>query len=407
MLKRFADVIFYTSLITSIIIALGGIASLEWETFWACLIASMALTGFGWCIRYILTGEKGLHPKIQNAVTNLASSTFKKLEPVIAATIHQMASRDVWEENSNHPWRRYFARLLDTSINGSLVFFTLGVIGYSFFPDPTKILFNSLEEPAGHILDVILTAFFATFLTALFIGFSGSSFGKFFFGIKIKDKNGEKIGYKKAWRRELSVWVHGLALGIPIVSLFTMYSAYRRVAETGKTTWDENGEYNVHYKNNNLKQIILNGVGVLLLVVSVSALKYLDTIPAPTRPDNITDESAHLPHHDTFADELARTAEELNKTAPQKVDSITTLENISTVGRTLIYNYSISRIETSNDEIRSYLSNEVVETTCANPDQVTLIEDYGVTYKYNYQVEGREGLFSIEVNNAVCSKLKK
>ncbi len=122
-----------------------------------------------------------------------------------------------WHTTPVHPWRRYFARLLDIVVFGTLAFGIIGIVFYAIAPSAADDLFSSLDGPGGRILDIILTTFVSTFFSAVFIGFIGTSIGKWVFGIKVTDHTGKTIGFKKAWERELKVWFRGLGIGIPLV----------------------------------------------------------------------------------------------------------------------------------------------------------------------------------------------
>lgn len=181
-----------------------------------------------------------------------------------------------WITSHPHPWRRYFARLLDILIFGTTAFAALGVLLYSITPDFADRLFTSMEAPSGGaLLDIVLTTFFASVLSAVCIGFTGRTIGKWFFGIKVTDPQNRPIGFKKAWKRELMVWARGLGLGIPIVSLFTTYSGYKNLMMHGQTTWDDELNLTVSYKPNSLIQISSGLIGFLILVVMIGILQSL------------------------------------------------------------------------------------------------------------------------------------
>lgn len=180
-----------------------------------------------------------------------------------------------WRTEPVHPWRRYFARILDIMICGSLFFMAFGIVTYAMSAGFAEGFFGAMEGPAGQLLDIILTTFVATFLSAAFIGYTRTSIGKWFFGIKVSDAAGKPIGYKKAFERELKVWFKGLGMGIPIVVLFTSFAAYQRLTSTGSTSWDEEMGLDILYKNNNLVQIIMSTIGLILILTISAILKSL------------------------------------------------------------------------------------------------------------------------------------
>lgn len=77
MLERIGNVIYWSSLLVSFFIMVfgvvdtevygpwvnyGGEASIDWETVFVCALVSIAVISFGWSMRYILSGRKGLKP---------------------------------------------------------------------------------------------------------------------------------------------------------------------------------------------------------------------------------------------------------------------------------------------------------------------------------------------------------
>lgn len=271
MLTRLANVLFYTSIICSLVLLIIGVFSFDMIAFLICISLSTFLSLFGWSIRYILTGEKHIHPTIAAFLNN----KFQKIRGITSPIISNLKQKDEWVETPYHPWRRYFARILDISVNGMLIFFCLGLILGIIAPNFANDLFSTLSTDAGQLLDIILTIFISTFLTAALIGKTGSSLGKYLFGIRVKNKSDSPIGYFHAWKREIDVFVRGLGLGMPIVSLFTIYSAYKKLLKDGKTSWDQKGEYRIIYRNNNLKQWALNILGFILLLIVIAYTRSL------------------------------------------------------------------------------------------------------------------------------------
>lgn len=180
-----------------------------------------------------------------------------------------------WHTTPVHPWRRYFARILDVMVFGTMTFSIIGMVFYVMAPSTADDLFSSLEEPGGQIFDMILTTFVATFFSAAFIGFIGTSIGKWIFGIKVTDQSGKPIGFKKAWDRELKVWFRGLGMGIPLVVLFTTISAYQKLRKNGATSWDEEMGLKVSYKNNSFLQILMSVIGFIVLISITAMLRVM------------------------------------------------------------------------------------------------------------------------------------
>ena len=172
------------------------------------------------------------------------------------------------------PWRRYGARVLDLSLNGVLGWFLIGTAFYAFAPVSADRFFNSMNP----LTDLMLTVFIGVVITGVLIGFSGSSIGKWVFGIRITDANGRPIGIGAGIMRDLNVWVKGMGFGLPIVALITLYLGYRRLTEKGVTSWDESGGYLVSHRPNSAFQYILNTIGILLILFINAFVRSLEQI---------------------------------------------------------------------------------------------------------------------------------
>ena len=180
-----------------------------------------------------------------------------------------------WLEAPSTPWRRYAARLLDLSFLGAIGFFIIGIIFYSVAPYSASQFFEFFMHPSGYILDIIFTAFVGSVLTGAIIGVSGFSLGKILFGIVVTDINGGKLGLMAGVRRDVAIYVRGLALGIPFVSLFTLYASFKRLTATNSTSWDEDNQYKVWHRPSGTPQYILNVIGVIVFFMVTSAVKLL------------------------------------------------------------------------------------------------------------------------------------
>lgn len=162
-----------------------------------------------------------------------------------------------------HPWRRYFARLLDTLLMGVLFYILLGI----FLPK-LSLAIEKTEE--NRVLDMMLTGFFAMLLNPIVISLTGTTVGKLLFGVGIKDENNNKLPFLTALKREFLVYVKGMAFCIPIINLFTLCSSHTRLKRTGKTSWDEALKCNVTYRKDDLTQKIFNVTGIVLYIVIVA-----------------------------------------------------------------------------------------------------------------------------------------
>lgn len=78
-----------------------------------------------------------------------------------------------WLLEPETPWRRYAARMLDTSVNGVIAIFLFGAIFYALAPNTADNFFSLFEGGPGRIVDLVLTAIFASFVGGMLIGSTG------------------------------------------------------------------------------------------------------------------------------------------------------------------------------------------------------------------------------------------
>ena len=172
-----------------------------------------------------------------------------------------------WLELPVTPWRRYAARMLDISFFGGIAFLLIGVMLYSVAPYSADRFFAIFENPSSIVVDIVLTTILSCVLTGAVIGVSGLSLGKIIFGVMVTDQNGNKIGIAKGVQRDLAVFLRGLGLGIPLISLITMYVAYSNLNKSNSTTWDSEKQYRVWHRPSSPMQYLLNILGIVLIII--------------------------------------------------------------------------------------------------------------------------------------------
>jgi hypothetical protein len=133
-----------------------------------------------------------------------------------------------------HPWRRYFARMMDLYIFMLVFFFVLGVV----FPELFEATPGQPATPGNDYLYSFVGLAAYTVFEAISLNVFGITFGKLLYGIKIRMKDGDDIALFTALKRAIFVWLRGLGLGFPLVTLATLIVAYRSLREHGQTSWD-------------------------------------------------------------------------------------------------------------------------------------------------------------------------
>jgi uncharacterized RDD family membrane protein YckC len=173
-----------------------------------------------------------------------------------------------------HPWRRYFARLIDGMVNGIFILSVLLIILYAINPIQGEKTSNYLAT-INPVVDSILTLFLAIWLNAALLGIVGTTLGKLIMGVQVRNMDGTKIGNTKALKRELIVWFKGLALGIPLFSLFTLWNGFDSLKKNGYTSWDHEMNLVVTYREESTKQTILTILGAAFLFFGMIGTRFL------------------------------------------------------------------------------------------------------------------------------------
>lgn len=148
--------------------------------------------------------------------------------------------RNGWSNEGRAPWRRYFARSLDIWVNGFIGIFLFDLAFFALAPQTAErflglFAFNSVANGTWLAFLGILAAIP---VSALMLGLTGTTVGKVLFGVRVMNEELEPIGFRRAVLREFGVWVAGLGLGLPGLSLVTTILSYRRLKSVGATLWD-------------------------------------------------------------------------------------------------------------------------------------------------------------------------
>lgn len=161
------------------------------------------------------------------------------------------------------PWVRFWARLFDHTLFGAIAGFFLGIFIYIVAP---LFMFSRMYVIAANIILTGLWIFIEAYLLSVW----GTTIGKWLLGVSVRDLEGNKLSYNAALKRGLQVWVKGLVLGLPVISLFGLIHSYGQLrGEWKKTSWDFYGGHVVLHKR-------LKFFGVITVVVILSVLYYLN-----------------------------------------------------------------------------------------------------------------------------------
>ena len=177
--------------------------------------------------------------------------------PLKKSTTKKTAAAHI--ESVPHPWRRYFARMIDTMLLAVPVGFFLAV----FAPD-------LLEEMPDLMLGIIIAL-----VVLPYDGFCLSTWnrtlGKWIMGIIVTKGGGDSLTFGEAFIRSLLVFYRGQGLGIPIVALFTQIHQFNTLKKEGVVSWDKELKTKVSYEELKTERVIIAVVLVVIFIALIAA----------------------------------------------------------------------------------------------------------------------------------------
>jgi hypothetical protein len=137
------------------------------------------------------------------------------------------------EDVRSRPWVRFWARMID---------YSLFIIVLSIFIGYFNIGLGIISSYMG-----MLAIFLWVFVEALLLSTVGTTPGKWFLRVTVRDEFHQKLSFSGSLNRSFSVWWLGMGAGLPIVSLITMIVAAVKLSNTGMTSWDRRGTLRIFH----------------------------------------------------------------------------------------------------------------------------------------------------------------
>lgn len=216
---------------------------------------------------HVPTAGSGHEPSAQGTHTTLASDSESPETPQPPTLV---VEDDGWQQVAPAPWRRWLARSFDMAVLGLGLWALIGAATAIMVPSFYQSLTSELGPAQNTVVSSILTGVLLLPILALLIGFTGSSPGKWLFGVRVTRRSGAPIGLREALWREFHVLMRGLGFGIPLVSLVTQVVAYQQLTRHGATTWDLDQEWVITHRPNGAVQIVLGVLGVVVVLVALA-----------------------------------------------------------------------------------------------------------------------------------------
>ncbi|MBR1781871.1 MAG: MerR family transcriptional regulator, partial [Oscillospiraceae bacterium] len=154
----------------------------------------------------------------------------------LAALEHPDALKEDALPRVKAPWQRFWARELDLLTWVLLFVVGEGVLLQRGLLDAGASLFSTgLDRLIIWLLVLVAIAL----VEPLELHFFGTTLGKWIFGLRVTDIDGNRLTTAAARERTTQVLVSGLGLNIPLVRLFFLWRSYRRCADgLGELAWE-------------------------------------------------------------------------------------------------------------------------------------------------------------------------
>lgn len=158
------------------------------------------------------------------------------------------------------PLRRAGARLVD------VIIYTLGVAAILTLLVPDLLPRTPVEARQMNPLWNLAYLPVITLIEGVVLHLFGTTPGKALFSMRITTAEGGRLSLVQSFSRAVRVWVVGLGLGLPILSLLAPIFSYFRLTARGRTWWDESLDLRVESGPISLLSAMAIA-GVLLLVL--------------------------------------------------------------------------------------------------------------------------------------------
>lgn len=134
-----------------------------------------------------------------------------------------------------NPWNRFLARMVDYFL---FILLLRGLRAWLHGPDPVGKWDHLI--PFEYFLWIPVEAFLLWTL--------GTTFGKWFLHIQIRQGRRSRPDYLSALQRSFQVWFRGAGLFIPFLNIICMLVAYQRLKTFQITSWDRDTHFQVTHR---------------------------------------------------------------------------------------------------------------------------------------------------------------
>jgi hypothetical protein len=154
------------------------------------------------------------------------------------------------------PWVRYFARMTDIFILTFISGIILAIFGINAAIVGSRIIFISIA--------IIM----ASFIESILLCTLGTTPGKWLLSTKVLHHAGNKPTFVESFKRFWIMYVCGCGLGIPLLSLITLWYSMSYLVGNEKTYWDQIINLEIRHQK-------LNWIGIIGTIIVLVAILYI------------------------------------------------------------------------------------------------------------------------------------
>jgi len=277
------------------------------------------------------------------------------------------------------PWPRYWARSLDLTLWILLCTAVAGV----FVPQLLEATDPANERLHEQLLGLILLPF-AMAGDALTYVLFGNTPGKWAVGLQVRDVAGQKLKPLRYLTRNARIYLHGLALGLGIISIITLIHQYQRAKAGNLTSWDERLDSRVQRVRGGIVRTGITATVVLLVLVGSFGL-------------------GEYVKHMTPEDNLQWMAALANRGAPSMIDEHIRFDRVS-VAPGLLLQKDYTMVDENSQQTAidtNALRKKLAKSVC---DDLLPALDQNARVRFRYADREGEPLAAVDISRADCTK---
>lgn len=293
------------------------------------------------------------------------------------------------------PWRRYWARSLDITIGTSLAAVLIGAVRPMLLSQANALMGQ------GWVVFLLLLPL-SLVIDAVVYWALGNTPGKAIAGVKVLEDGARRTLAAPAYlARNFGVYLFGLGLGLPLVSLITLIMSYRRAAAGEAASWERFSGSRVYaFSSAEARTWVTAG----MYIVAATALFAFGVHSQSNRLRY----AAGLTPPSILQQELTEAANRVNAGAPRMIDGVTRLDGAQAgPGPLFTYEYTVTNLRAwqlspmTLETLRWRLSSSVHRAVCRGGALKPLLRT-GTRVRIQYRDRDGQELVMVSLTSADC-----